>query len=57
MGVAVPPAGIEPATCGVGGRCSVPLSYEGDAPAVAGRDALASTALVAAKTSAGKYVW
>jgi hypothetical protein len=28
----VPPAGIEPATRGLGNRCSSPLSYEGDSP-------------------------
>ena len=27
---AVPPAGFEPATCALGMRCSVHLSYEGD---------------------------
>jgi hypothetical protein len=28
----VPPAGIEPATHGLGNRCSSPLSYEGRGP-------------------------
>jgi hypothetical protein len=34
----VPPAGIEPATRGLGNRCSSPLSYEGGLCRKAGRE-------------------